>query len=247
MSATTALNQFQLDLPEAELPPTQDDLPYEDGVPMETERHRLQMDLLIRTLKPWLEQRGDGYVGGNMFVYYSLHQVRNEDFKGPDVFVALDVSPKERKSWVIWDEGKGPDVIIELLSDSTAAFDKNLKKQVYQDRVRAPEYYWFDPFKPEDWAGFVLDAGRYEPIVPYENNRLLSPRLGLALTRWRGVYLGVEATWLRWMTVDGKLLLSAEELAIAKHQEAEQRVEQEHQRAERLLAQLKELGVKPDL
>ena len=30
---------------EVALPPTQDELPYDDGVPMETERHRLQMEL----------------------------------------------------------------------------------------------------------------------------------------------------------------------------------------------------------
>ena len=31
--------------------PTEDDLPYEDGVPMETARHHEQMDVLIASLK----------------------------------------------------------------------------------------------------------------------------------------------------------------------------------------------------
>ena len=48
--------------------PTQDDLPCDDGVPMETERHKKQMDLLVYSLEPWLGERG--YVGGNMFVYF---------------------------------------------------------------------------------------------------------------------------------------------------------------------------------
>ena len=39
---------------EVALPPIQDELPYDDGVPMETERHRLQMELLIHSLNPWL-------------------------------------------------------------------------------------------------------------------------------------------------------------------------------------------------
>nr|WP_330359423.1 hypothetical protein [Moorena bouillonii] len=47
------------------------DLPCDDGIPMETERHKLQMQLLIDPLLPWLAQREDGYVGGNMFLHLS--------------------------------------------------------------------------------------------------------------------------------------------------------------------------------
>lgn len=74
------------------IPPTQNDLPSDDGMPMETERHKLQMDLLIYPLKPWINRQPEGgYVGGNMFVYFSMEQVRNQDFRGPDVFIALEV------------------------------------------------------------------------------------------------------------------------------------------------------------
>ncbi len=51
---------------------------------METEHHKTQMNLLINTLKPWLESRADSYVGRNMLVYYRLAQVKNQDFRGPD-------------------------------------------------------------------------------------------------------------------------------------------------------------------
>ena len=45
------------------LPPGQDELPCDDGIPMETQRHKLQMDLLIDPLAPWLAQRqGGGYL-----------------------------------------------------------------------------------------------------------------------------------------------------------------------------------------
>jgi Uma2 family endonuclease len=97
--------------------PNQEQLPCDDGEPMETQRHKMQMDLLIEVLYPWLEQRDNGYVGGNMFVYYSSQQLKNQDFRGPDFFAVLDVPKGERKSWVVWDEGKAPDVIIELLSE----------------------------------------------------------------------------------------------------------------------------------
>ena len=66
------------------LPPTQNELPYSDGEPMESQRHQQQMELLIDALSLWLNEREDGYVGGSMFVYYSTAQVRNRDFRGPD-------------------------------------------------------------------------------------------------------------------------------------------------------------------
>ena len=68
------------------MPPTQYELPYDDGEPMETQRHKVQMDLLIDTMEVWLTRRDDGYTSGNMFVYYSLAQVKKQDFKGPDFF-----------------------------------------------------------------------------------------------------------------------------------------------------------------
>ncbi len=208
--------------PEIVLPPTQDDLPCDDGIPMETERHKLQMDLLIYTLRPWLDRHPEGgYVGGNMFVYFSLAQIRRQDFRGPDVFVALGVPKGERKSWVVWEEGKSPDVVIELLSEKTADRDKNEKKRIYQNQLRVTEYYWFDPFHPEDRAGFELRHGNYEPLQTDDQGRLFSERLGLALVRWKGDYEGVDATWLRWATPQGELLPTAGEALAAEIQRAE--------------------------
>ena len=213
----TALNEPEW-IPQLSLP-TQNDLPSDDGIPMETERHKKQMDLLIYPLESWLGQRG--YVGGNMFVYYSLKQVRYQDFKGPDVLVVLGVPRVERKSWVVWEEGKSPDIVIELLSESTASYDKGEKKQIYQDRLKVSEYYWFDPFEPKDWAGFELKNGIYEPILPNEHGHLLSQRLKLALVRWPGIYSGVETIWLRWATLSGEVLPTAQETSVQQAQRAE--------------------------
>ncbi|MBV5274169.1 MAG: Uma2 family endonuclease [Lamprocystis purpurea] len=195
--------------------PTEDDLPCDDGEPMETLRHRLQMELLIHSLDPWAQARGDCFVGGNMFLYFSSEQVRGKDFRGPDFFVVLGVSPRERKSWVVWDEEKGPDLIVELLSESTAHTDKTEKKRIYQDRLRVAEYFWYDPWTPEDFAGFTLTDGRYRPLLPRTVGRIPSPLLGLDLCWWDGSYGGVETRWIRWSTPDGQLLPTAAEAAIA--------------------------------
>lgn len=217
------------------IPPTQDELPYSDGDAMESERHKLQMELLIDGLLPWLNQREDGYVGGNMFVYYSMAQVRSQDFKGPDVFVALGVPKGERKSWVCWEEDKTPDVIIELLSDSTAERDKYEKKLIYQNRMHVPEYFWYDPFNSDDWAGFRLVGGTYQPITPAGNSEAIAPNaqaalvsevLGLTLVRWQGTFKTIATTWLRWANLDGSLLLTAEEQERQRAEQAETQVQQ---------------------
>lgn len=196
--------------------PTEDDLPCDDGEPMETHRHRQQMELLIQSLEPWARARGDTYVGGNMFLYFSNEQLRGKDFRGPDFFVVLGVSPRERKSWVVWDEEKGPDLIVELLSDSTRQVDKTEKLRVYQDRLRVAEYFWFDPWNPDDFAGFSLTDGRYRPLEPLAPGCLPSPLLGLSLVHWDGAFSGVETRWIRWATPDGRLLLTETEAAKAE-------------------------------
>lgn len=85
-----------------------------------------------------------------MFVYYSSTQARNRDFRGTDFFAVLDVDgTTSRQGWVVWDEdGRYPDVIVELLSESTAEADFGIKKDIYERRFRTPNYFVFDPFEP---------------------------------------------------------------------------------------------------
>ncbi len=203
------------------IPPTEDELPYEDGEPMETDHHVLQLDLLRETLRLYWQDRRDFFVGGNMFVYYSLDQVRNKDFRGPDFFVALGVAHRSRKSWVVWQEGKGPDLVIEFLSESTAEADKGEKKRIYQDELKATEYFWYDLFG-DDFAGFILREGVYAAIEPDERGRLVSRKLELALRPWRGEFRSVDGQWLRWETLEGKLLPTGAEMAEQAQQQAQE-------------------------
>jgi Uma2 family endonuclease len=233
-------------------PPGEDDLPSEDGVPMETERHKLQMDLLIYPLRRHLaQQRPDSYVNGNMFVYYRFDEDSGESQAiGPDVMVALHVEPREHKSWLVWKEGKGPDVVIELLSDSTAKHDKSRKKHIYQDALRVPEYFWFHPFRPEDFVGHRLDGGVYHPIRPDAQGHLSSVGLDLLLRRWQGVYAGVETLWLRWALPDGTPLPTPDEAADAATAAADAATaaaDAATARAEKLAAQLRALGLEPEV
>jgi len=244
--------------------PTQDELPCDDGVPMETERHRMQMELLISSLEPWLYGHTKGYVGGNMFVYFSEKQIKNQDFKGPDVFVVLGVSNVERKSWVVWEEGKGLDIVIELLSESTTTTDKTTKKEVYQDQLKVQEYYWFDPFDSQDFVGWELDEqGTYQKKLFDAQEGMISKQLGLALVRWHGEFHRRKAVWLRWATLEGELLFTdnerAEQECKAKEQERKakkkerrakkwerQEKEQAQKQVELLANKLRALGIDPN-
>jgi Uma2 family endonuclease len=205
--------------------PTEDDLPCDDGVPMETARHRDQMNLLIDSLKAYWKDSRRYYTGGNMFLHFDISNKRQ--FRGPDFFLVMDADNRERKSWVVWQEGmRFPDVIIELLSDSTRKTDKGEKKELYEKIFRTPEYYIYDPFSQE-FAGYSLSGNFYKTVPPDRESRIYSPITGL--------YLVIKNGWLRWMTKDGYILPSHEELYEREKQRAEQekqRAEQEKQRAE---------------
>jgi Uma2 family endonuclease len=126
--------------------PGQDELPSDDGEPMETGFHDAQDALLKDTLIDAWRERHDFFVGGNMFVYFSERQVRANDFRGPDVFVVLGVDGHGRKSWVAWEEGgRLPDVVIEITSESTAHIDRGDKLRIYSEIWRTPAYFVFDP------------------------------------------------------------------------------------------------------
>ena len=205
--------------------PTQDELPCSDGEPMETQYHVLEMYLLIETLKLHWHDRENVFVGGDMFVYFSPTQSRTEDFRGPDFFVVQGVKHRRRKSWVVWEEGgKGPDLVIELLSDTTAHKDRNEKKLVYQNKLRVPEYFLFDPING-DLEGFRLRNGVYEPIQPDARGRLVSEQCRLVLARWEGVYSREDSMWLRWETLRGVLLPTAEENFLRDRADAQRAME----------------------
>lgn len=213
------------------LPPS--DL-YSNEPPLESELHLEQIMLLLKCLKWLWRGRTDFYAAGNLTIYYSLNKSKSEDFRGPDFFVVLDTESKTRKSWVVWEEdGKYPNVILEILSESTANIDKEFKKKLYQDTFRTPDYFWFDPYTLE-FAGFHLVDGKYQPLEANNQGHLWSQQLGL--------YLGIHQGLLRFFTPEGQLVPTPEEEAESERQQKELALS----RAERLAAKLRELNIDPD-
>lgn len=219
----------QEDWPAVEFPDIAE-LPIEDGVPLESPWHRDQINLLIDSLISDWGERDNYFVGGNMFIYFSKEQARNRDYRGPDFFVVKNVDGKlERGSWIVWEEnGRYPNVIIELLSPSTAELDKTVKKHLYEQTFRTPEYYGYDPTTKELF-GWRLADGEYIDLEKDEVGRLWSKELQFWLGLWEGTYLDRDATWVRFFDEDGRV--------IPTHAEAERnRAEQ----AEAEIAKLRE-------
>lgn len=226
-----------------------------DEPQMESQQHYQQLALLVSHLEWHWREQTDFFIGANLTVYYAREQLHRRRFLGPDFFLVRDVDPRLRTSWVVWEEdGRYPDLIIELLSDSTADVDRTDKKRMYQSMFRTPEYFWFSPVTQE-FAGFRLVNRWYEAIPADEQGRRWSEVLGL--------YLGVVEGSLRYFEADGTLVLGPEETALRERERAEQaellvdqerhrveqtqlQLDQERQHVERLAQRLRELGINPD-
>jgi Uma2 family endonuclease len=197
-----------------------------DEPEMESSLHYMQLALLVTCLEMLWQNRSDFFIGANLTIYFSRQQLKNHDFRGPDFFLVRNTDHKPRKSWVVWEEdGKYPDLIIELLSDSTAATDKALKKELYQTRFHTPEYFWFSPDTLE-FQGFRLNGQQYEEIQPNAQGQLWSEVLDL--------FLGIHDGQLRYFTPDGQPIPTPIEAA-----------NQAQDQAARLAEQLRSLGVEP--
>ncbi len=150
----------------------------------ETDVHRQDMVDVIETLGHHFADDPNVYISGNLLLYYVEGNRRKH--VSPDVLVSFGV-PKEppRDYYLVWKEGKAPDVVIEITSKSTKCEDKKKKKDLYRDVLRVTEYFQFDP--TEDYLkpplqGSRLVGGDYLPI-PLVNGRLYSQVLGLHLER----------------------------------------------------------------
>ncbi|MDJ1183292.1 Uma2 family endonuclease [Roseofilum casamattae] len=232
------------------LPPT--DLPYDDGEPLESNRHRIAMNVLIDSLHQAYQGRDDYYTSGNMFVYYSTQQIKNQDFRGPDFFATLNVDgTKERLSWVVWEEhGRYPNVIVELMSKSTAHIDRNQKKTLYEQTFKTNDYFVYNPFDRNSLQGWHLGSqGKYEEIIPNDRGWLWCASLELWLGVWDGELTKENAPWLRFYDPqDNLVLLPKEEAELERDraENAEEVVREQAREIEQLQERLRQMGVDPD-
>ena len=120
--------------------------PCSDDQPMaESEFQLVPMLYVLTVLRTHFRGREDVYVGGDMFVYYEEGNPRA--VVAPDVFVVIG-APKRaehpRDTYKLWEEPKGPDFVLEVLSSSTWEADLGPKRALYAS-LGVAEYWLFDP------------------------------------------------------------------------------------------------------
>ncbi|NEP07963.1 MAG: hypothetical protein F6K25_29980 [Okeania sp. SIO2G4] len=164
--------------------------------------------------------------------------------KAPDWFYVPQVQPVAegliRRSYTPHLEGAPVAVVMEFLSEtecgelSVRSTPPYGKLYFYEHILKVPTYVTYDPYEGNLEVRSLQD-GKYCFESANENGHFWIPELDLFLGIWPGERLGQNISWLRWWDKSENLLLWSSEQA-----------EQEKQRAEKLAAKLRDLGVDPD-
>ncbi len=267
--------------------PNIDHLITEDDTPVDNMLSEKQQRLLTEALYSSREQvslKWPFLVLANVGLFYGI----NQPAVVPDVLLSLDVQvaddwwERRNRSYFVWEFGKVPELVIEIVSNKVGEED-GLKMGRYAG-ISIPYYAIFDPqtlLSEEVLRVYRLDLQQrsYQQM-----HHAWFPMINLGLKLWAGEYEGKQAVWLRWCDNLGEIIPTGRERAeqerqraiqesqrakqeqqkrelvqlqaaeerqeriLAQQQAAQERqqAEQERQRNERLLAQLKALGIEPD-
>ena len=234
--------------------PTMYDLPSENHEePGVDQFHSFQSELLWLTFLPANYRSDRIFSACDLNLYYDVHH--QNWYKRPDWFGVVGV-PKLyddedlRLSYVIWQEGISPYIVVELLSPSTEKEDLGesrvrhsqngtsqngqgekppSKWEVYEKILRIPYYVIFSR-SGDRMRVFTLQKDIYVEQELTES-KIWMPEIELGIGLWQGKYKGVNRLWLRFYDANGDWILTEEEKA--------------KQRAEYLEQRLRELGVEP--
>jgi Uma2 family endonuclease len=243
----------------------------EDDTPVDNFYSEVQMEILTAALRSSWKTNRKFIVASDVGVFYAL----GTPPVVPDVFLSMDVQPwpdlmaTPGRSYLVWRMGKGPDLAIEIVSN-TEGGELTTKKKIYAEHLKVNYYIVWDPYAflgGESLTVFAMNGGGY-----HVSTARFFPEIGLGISIWKGEYSGLQS-WLRWTDADGKLIPIGKEESLradleamraeterqradAEMQRADaemQRAETEKQRAEQaaleivaLKAKLREHGVDPD-
>jgi hypothetical protein len=211
----------------------------------ESDFQRKPLTYCVDALDTHFEADPDVYVSGDLLIYYEPYRPGvPAKSVAPDVFTVLGIPKYERRSYKIWEEGKSPDMVVEIASEST--WKKDIRNKKLYRRLGVGEYFIYDPtgdcLDPV-LQGFRLDrAGRYRQMRPGKlaggNWKLDSRALGMELRIESGrlrLYDPRKKEYLFTHSEERAGRLSAEETAKqekAARLAAEEAAKQEKQRAE---------------
>jgi Uma2 family endonuclease len=228
--------------------------PDSDGQPMADNTKQFRWIVLLKeNLECLFANAPQVFVAGDL-LWYPV-EGRPDIRVAPDVFVAFGRPKGDRGSYRQWqEENIAPQVVFEILSPGNTIKEMAKKLQFY-NRYDVEEYYIYDPDRDE-LAGLQRLAD--ELTVIEEINNWKSPLLGISFV--------LTPEGLKVYYPDGEPFLTTVELAQkvesekqraesekqraeSEKQRAEsekQRAESEKQRADRLVEQLRLLGIEPN-
>ena len=249
--ATDTVDNPVLQAPAAGFRPNVDHLVTEDGKPVDNIFSEKQQRLLTEPLFSSWPGPGEGrpFVAmSNVGLFYAVHRPPYV----PDMMLSLDVElpadlwPKEHRSYFVWEYGKMPEVVVEVVSNREGGEDSDKLKGYAQIGI-----CYYVVYDPDEWlnAGplraYKLDGRKYRPLA----EPISFPDVGLGLQTWQGPYEDMDGTWLRWVDAEGQLVKTGSERADEERERADEeraRAQLAQERAERLADRLRRMGVDPD-
>jgi hypothetical protein len=209
---------------------TEEDSPV-DNLPSDKQQ-RILIDPLYSTWSTGPGKERSFLAAANVGLFYAVQQppLIPDVLLSLDVVVAEDWWAKAKRSYFAWVFGKMPEVVVEIVSNLEGG-EADTKLRIYA-RIGVPYYVIYDPLEllgEGVLRVFALRGRTYEAMAVH-----WFPEIGLGLTLWHGIYEAKETQWLRWCDQEGKVIPTGAE-----------RAEGLAERAERLEAQLRALGVEP--
>ena len=163
--------------------------------PSQAGRPRVETDFhvaLVRGLHQSLESHFVDpliSVASNLLIFYVPGDRRRH--VTTDLFVVRGVAKRERPNYLVWEEGKSPDFVLEVTTLATRAEDADEKFRLYRDVLLVPEYFLYDP------QGDTLDP----PLQGYRLHNAgylkIDPLDGILFSNSLGLHLKPEGPLLR--------------------------------------------------
>jgi Uma2 family endonuclease len=211
--------------------------PDRDGLPMSDNTKQFRWIVLLKeNLDCLFADNPDVFVAGDL-LWYPV-EGSPEIRVAPDAMVVFGRPKGDRGSYRQWQERDvNPQVVFEVLSPGNT-YQEMRRKLKFYDRYGVEEYYVYDP-DDNELTGFVRSAEGLTALA--DMNDWISPRLGIRFA-WTSAELAIYGP-------NGQRFLTTIELTEQLKQEqqradlAEHRAEQERDRADRLAARLRELGI----
>lgn len=196
--------------------------PESDGQPMaESDYQLIWLVYLVDALRTYFAEQEDVYVGANLMMYFEEDDL--SAVVAPDIFFVRGVDKRLRDTYKVWEEGKVPNLVIEILSKSSVYNDKATKRRLYAE-LGVSEYILFDPkfyyLKPA-LLGYQLIGDTYQPIPI---NKLKNGSLVLA-SQVLGLEFRLQGKVLRLVEpTTGTILLPHEEAERLRREETQARL-----------------------